>query len=382
MPWDCTTTIDCPSGYACVANACIAAPDASDCSSGCPSGYICKLAGGQTQCVPAGGLGGDAGTPAYEAGVASDASVGDTGGNLALDAGGSASATSDASGAADGSNSEVASPATDASSASDAAYAAQDGEVLDASLVDASDALAAVNRDEASSAPSDGAAVIAPDAPVQVVCNSNAQCGGAGAKCIDGQCTPEDRLCSDRTQCFVPGDSCVDGICEPHCSAQTPCPGGYACDFNRGVCALNASPCIGSGTAPCQGGSTCVEERCVPPCANADGEPACPDGQLCVHGGCIPDEAAKFACRNDGQSGFLATTCSANAICLHHDCYAACDADAGASACSDPSAVCRQVTVAAGTYLVCGSSDNLGSDCDPAAGRYCSGAVCIDGYCR
>jgi hypothetical protein len=125
-----------------------------------------------------------------------------------------------------------------------------------------------------------------------------------------------------------------------------------------------------------------VEGHCVPPCALGDTGPTCPVGQVCVNGGCIPDEAAQFGCKNDGKSGQLATSCGASAVCLHHDCYAECDPDAGAAACADPAAVCKQVTVAAGTYLVCATPTNLGSDCDPAAGRYCAGAVCIDGYCR
>jgi hypothetical protein len=199
---------------------------------------------------------------------------------------------------------------------------------------------------------------------------------------VNGQCTPPSGLCSDTTQCIAAGEACVDGICEPHCSASAPCPSGYGCDFTRGVCNVNPSPCTGTGKSSCQGGSTCVEGRCVAPCATGDGQAPCPSGQLCVNGGCIPNEAAQFVCKNDGQSGQLATTCSATEICLHHDCYAACDPEAGASACSDPSSACKLVTVTEGTYVVCATASNLGSDCDPAVGKYCSSGVCIDGYCR
>jgi hypothetical protein len=120
----------------------------------------------------------------------------------------------------------------------------------------------------------------------------------------------------------------------------------------------------------------------VAPCAPDAGASACPTGQLCINGGCIPDQAARFACRNDGQLGQLATSCSPADICLHHDCYAACDPDAGAAACSDPATLCKQVTVTAGTYLVCAASSSLGSDCDPSVGKSCASGVCIDGTCK
>jgi hypothetical protein len=123
-----------------------------------------------------------------------------------------------------------------------------------------------------------------------------------------------------------------------------------------------------------------VEGRCVAPCSSGDSGSSCPAGQLCVNGGCIPDEAAKFACKNDGQSGVLANQCSDTEICLHHDCYAACEPDGGG--CADPTAVCTEVTVTAGTYAVCTTSSNLGSDCDPAIGKACVSGVCIDGYCK
>ena len=198
------------------------------------------------------------------------------------------------------------------------------------------------------------------------------------------------QLCSDGSQCVAKGSVCVDGVCEATCNSTTPCPTGYQCDLNRGVCNVNPAPCVGSGTSTCVGGTTCVENHCVPPCAPvADGGEAgaaCPAGQACVNGGCLPDQKATFACANDGQSGQLATTCPLDAICLHHDCYTACSADAGMSACA-PSAqatgtVCKNVTIENGTYSVCGETATLGSDCDPSQGKSCSGSkVCVDGYC-
>jgi hypothetical protein len=311
--------------------------DAGDCSSGCASGYICKLSGGRTQCVPV--------ATSHDGGGSVDAATLDS-------APGDATSIVAADAHGDGPN------------ASDAAYG--------------SDAVGALDGSDGSRL-SDGAGVS--DSPASVPCNANSACSGT-ARCIDGTCTPQSQLCSDTTQCIASGEACVDGVCEPHCDTTAPCPAGYACDFTRSVCNVNPHPCTGSGTLNCQGGSTCVEGRCVAPCAAQSDASACPSGQVCVSGGCIPDEAAQFTCRNDGQSGQLATTCNTTEICLHHDCYAACDPDAGAAACSDPAATCKLVTVGEGTYLVCAAASNLGSDCDLAVGRFCASGVCIDGYCR
>ena len=357
VPWQCTSSADCPAGFACSGYSCVLAPDATDCSGGCPTGYICKLAGGATQCVPAGTTGSDAGRSADA--TADDGAGGDS--------------TPDVGSVADV-HVEGASP-LDGSAPADAADSAtvSDGKAGDASpSSDASDAASPGDAAEASTVADSGS---------PSVCNADGDCGGSGAKCIDGRCTPQNRLCSDATQCVVPTDSCVNGVCEPHCNAGAPCPAGYECDFVRGVCSLNPAPCEGSGPFTCQGGSTCVENRCVAPCAPGDAAGSCPSGLVCVNGGCIPDEAATFDCKNDGQGGVLATTCAPTDICLHHRCYAGCDPDAGSSACSDQAMACKQVTVGAGTYLVCGGATNLGSDCDPAVGKYCSSAVCVDGYC-
>jgi Cys-rich repeat protein len=372
IPWQCGSSSDCPSGYVCSANSCVAAPDAGDCSAGCASGYICKLAGGQTQCVPVSSLGSDDGSAASaDAGATSV----DASGAIQIEAGAEdAAATTDSSrpDASSSSSPEASVGTPDARSTEgplDAAGAV-DSAVLSDVLVGQDAPLAPIASD-------------ASDGSVAAACNANSDCGGDGAKCIDGLCTPQSELCSDTTQCVTAGESCVDGVCEPHCSVNAPCPGGYECDFSRGVCNLNAQPCSGSGASSCQGGSTCVEGRCVPPCAADDsGIGSCPGGQVCVNGGCIPDEAAQFSCLNDGQGGQLATACSPTSVCLHHDCYAGCSPDGDAGGCADPTSLCKPVTVTAGTYDVCATASNLGSDCDPAAGKYCSGGVCVDGFCR
>jgi hypothetical protein len=213
-------------------------------------------------------------------------------------------------------------------------------------------------------------------------CNADGDCHGGGEKCIDGTCTAQVNLCSDGTQCVASGSSCVDGVCEPTCSTTSPCPSGYGCDFTRGVCNLDPGGCSGSGTSSCLGGAVCVEGHCAPPCSAEGG--ACATGQVCVNGGCIPDQAASFACANDGDEGQLANACAVGYTCLHHDCYVACNADAGDSCVpvTGNPATCKNVTIETGTYGVCAAAGTLGSDCDPAQGKYCSGStVCINGSC-
>jgi hypothetical protein len=239
----------------------------------------------------------------------------------------------------------------------------------------AGDAAAAVDAASDAAGSLDGGIVVGE------LCNADAQCDAGGAKCVDGLCTSQGQLCSDGTQCLVAGDACVDGLCIPRCggSNSTPCPTGYACDFNRGVCSVNPGAC--TTDAQCQGGAACVETRCVAPCAPADAGAECATGQVCVNGGCIPDEQAQFTCKNDGSSGTTANTCPASSVCLHGDCYASCGGDGGG--CLGAGESCKSVRIPKGTYAVCATASNLGSECDPAVGDYCANAgVCIDGYCK
>jgi len=311
--WSCSQNSDCDDGYVCDQGTCTpgtsytpdAGEDTSDCSTtGCPTGYVCKLSNGEAECVSLGGS--DAGT-------------------------GSDSATTN-----------------EASTGSDAASGG-DG--------------------------SDGAVTVAG-------CNADSDCSGNGSLCVDGKCAAQVGLCSDGTQCNVAGSACVDGLCEARCSSTQPCPSGYGCDFTRGVCNLNPSPCSGSGASSCQGGATCVDGHCVPPCdATAEGGPNCAAGQVCINGGCIPDQGATFACANDGDQGQLSNTCPSSAICLHHDCYPACALDAASPGCSSGT-TCKDVTIETGIYAVCAASGTLGSDCDPAQGKACATGVCINGSCQ
>jgi len=319
----CSKPSDCASGLTCGQDG---ACHTGDCggSVGCPSGYVCRLAGGQAACVAT------TGAPA-DAGAAQDA----------------APPENEEGGLATGSDAAQPPPA---------------------------------GSDASSSPPADAAPVSTADASRGAPCNADSACAGAGARCVDGFCTARAGLCSDTTQCTVRGEACVDGLCEPHCNAASPCPTGYSCDLTRGVCNVNPGAC--TTTANCLGGTVCVEQHCVPPCSADDAGTACADGQVCVNGGCIPDQAATFGCTNDGENGQLANLCGPTSICLHHDCYTACGGETGA--CTDPSAAtCKSVTIETGTYEVCGLATNLGSECDPAQGKACTeGLVCVDGYCK
>jgi hypothetical protein len=152
------------------------------------------------------------------------------------------------------------------------------------------------------------------------------------------------------------------------------------------VCTGNPNPCGGDGGQACSTGTTCVDQHCVPDCkTGADGAASCATGLICVDNGCIPDQAPKFLCQTDGQQD----NCATGSICLHHNCYIACTlADGGADGggtCqhADQFNVCKAVQTSTGTYDVCGSSTNLGNQCDPTQGENCmSPAICIDGYCK
>lgn len=213
-------------------------------------------------------------------------------------------------------------------------------------------------------------------------CRSDAECTaskGAGAKCLSGECASVDNQCTDATQCRG-AQQCVEGSCTPSCSTTVACPTGYACDTAKGVCTLNPQSCTSS--ASCGNGKACVESRCVPSCTDAS---QCSGGLLCVDGGCVPDERPVFSCSQDGQVGTgAAGACAVGSICLRKSCYISCDPLA-ADACKSADAFnqCKKVTTSSGEHDVCGSTSNLGSECDLSASKPCSGSlICIDGYCR
>ncbi|HEY2511237.1 MAG TPA: hypothetical protein VGI39_10285 [Polyangiaceae bacterium] len=224
-----------------------------------------------------------------------------------------------------------------------------------------------------------------PDAG-SVACQTNADCASTpGALCLDGVCVAPPNQCFDGTQCPA-GDKCVAGACTPSCNPAVDagagsCPTGYACTSvgdggSDSVCTGNPTPCEGNPSG-CVNGTVCSQNHCVAPCGPGN---SCPAGEVCVQGGCVENQIPTFTCDKDG----VQDACASGSICLHHSCYIACDPDAGAGACksADQFNECKAVTTSNGTWNVCGSSTNLGSDCSPTQACTSSAAVCIDGYCH
>lgn len=210
-------------------------------------------------------------------------------------------------------------------------------------------------------------------------CTVAADCPVPGSKCLNNECITPAEQCVDSTQCNA-GARCADGVCTAKCAQDVDCPIGYACDEARGLCTENPTPC--SEQAPCPTGATCVGDRCVQECASDD---MCPRGLVCRLGGCVVDELPSFVCAVTGEQGDgTAGKCATGSICLRGSCYISCDAGVSNSCIqADEFNVCKPVTTGGETYSVCGSDDNLGTQCNAALGQLCAGAsdICVDGYC-
>lgn len=211
--------------------------------------------------------------------------------------------------------------------------------------------------------------------PAAPECRNDQSCSPSGTRCLSGTCVAPVDQCTDSTQCRG-SSACVDGACTPRCGGGAACPTGYSCDDARSVCTKNPRPC--STSAECGDGRVCSQERCVAPCSAGE---RCADGLVCVEGGCVVEQRPVFICGADGPS----TSCADGSICLHHSCYIGCDGDAGSEACkaSDVFNECKAIATPSGTFSVCGSTTNLGNECDPSLQKECaSGRVCIDGFCK
>ncbi|MFO0762523.1 MAG: hypothetical protein U0359_39150 [Byssovorax sp.] len=212
-------------------------------------------------------------------------------------------------------------------------------------------------------------------------CGSNADCSSAGAgyACVSGICTAPGDQCFDQTQCPA-GDKCAAGKCTPSCKNDADCPAdsGYLCDTGLGLCTKPALAC--TITNDCGGVPTlvCVDGACIPRSMG----PTCDAGDVWVQNGCLPDQKASFVCNADG----VQDVCAASSICLHHSCYISCDPAQNPNACTNLASFnqCKSVTTGSGPHNVCGSSQNLGTDCDPTdPAKACqAGKVCIDGFCK
>ncbi len=207
-------------------------------------------------------------------------------------------------------------------------------------------------------------------------CFADTECSslGSGAKCLNAQCTSAVDECADETQCGA-NEKCAQGVCTASCSASVACPTGYGCDTTNGICSQNPTACTVPGGA-CGSNGICVEGHCDAKCGTGN---TCATGLVCVNGGCMPNERASFICTTEG----VQDVCASGSICLRHNCYISCAGNVDACKTADEFNVCKSVTLTSGTYQVCGSSTNLGSDCDPTIGKNCpASGVCIDGYCH
>lgn len=213
----------------------------------------------------------------------------------------------------------------------------------------------------------------------QPECYDATDCPVAGSKCLNNECVKPGEQCVDSSQCNA-GARCVDGVCTAQCAKDTDCPIGYACDEAHGLCTENPQPC--SEQVPCPTGATCVGDRCVQECSTDD---QCPRGLVCRLGGCVVDPVPSFVCAVTGELGDgTEGKCASGSICLRGSCYIACDPNVTDSCrAADEFNVCKPVSTGGQTYSVCGSDDNLGTECDAANGNPCAGAteICVDGYC-
>jgi hypothetical protein len=213
-------------------------------------------------------------------------------------------------------------------------------------------------------------------APAQAgACAEDIQCA-VGSKCVDGACTAPAELCSDWTQCPT-GSVCANGKCVVSCATDVQCEPGFRCRTALKICDVAAKEC--AKASDCSDATlVCVGGACVPRC-RASG--ACGDGKgVCVWNGCVPTQGVVRQCDLDGQT----SGCDTGQICLHHRCYTSCETP-NETVCATVQGfnVCKPVTTSSGVHAVCGTAENLGSECDPTRGVACAATkVCIDGVCK
>jgi hypothetical protein len=158
--------------------------------------------------------------------------------------------------------------------------------------------------------------------------------------------------CADDAECF--SGICHERLCTRHCDAEAPCPEGYGCHPDLGICVAPpvGPPC--TTDLDCAGG-VCHDGLCTRPC----GEIPCPDNYTCddlVHL-CIPIPL--------GDTCSSALDCETG-LCVGGMCSRTCD---GESFCPAPfgcaNGLCR--LPALGGFCV------VDEDCD--------GGFCLHGSC-
>jgi hypothetical protein len=206
-------------------------------------------------------------------------------------------------------------------------------------------------------------------------CGTDQQCL-TSERCIAGSCTAMADLCTDQTQC-PSSRVCDQGKCTTACTSDPQCPAGYKCRIALGVCDVPAKAC--SVTSDCAAkDSVCVDGACVPRCG-ARG--ACGNGSgTCVDNGCVPDQKPAHQCDGAGTPA----GCAAGQVCLHGHCYVSCESPNQTACASQATApLCKTVKLGSTSYSICGTTQTLGSECDPSANLPCTGTkTCIDGFCR
>ena len=232
----CTKPSDCPSGESCGAdNKC----HAGDCSSsGCPSNFVCKLAGGAASCQA---VGGDGGSSACK----SDSDCPTPAGSKCL---------------------------------SGTCYAPADQ------------------------------------------CADTTQCA-AGSQCVQGACTP---ACSANKPCPT-GYSCDDakGVCTGNSSA---CTNSSQCGPSKACVQQHCVDTCGAGST-CQAGLVCVDGGCTPDqqpvftCAADGAQDKCATGSLCLRHSCYitcDADAGADACKSADKFNVcksVTTSSGAHSVC-------------------------------------------------------------------
>lgn len=224
-------------------------------------------------------------------------------------------------------------------------------------------------------------------------CVADADCQGTktgpGSLCLGGVCKAAKDLCTDSTQCKA-GKSCLNGRCITQCAAASDagpavsCENGYVCNATNSLCTETAGSCGAAGDAGPSCSGKCVNDVCADKCG-IDG--SCKAGLVCVAGGCVRDDRPIFFCDKTGTADGSQDVCAVGSICLHHNCYLTCTGAADATTCAkaDKFNVCKEVLTSSGVHFVCGSSSNLGTECDPTTTppKACAaGKVCLDGFCK
>jgi hypothetical protein len=158
--------------------------------------------------------------------------------------------------------------------------------------------------------------------------------------------------CEDNADCF--SGICHEGECSRQCDDEAPCPDGYACHPDSGICTTPpvGPPC--TTDADCQGG-VCYEGMCTRPCS---GE-SCPKNYLC------DDEVSLCLPIPLGDPCTSALDCDTG-LCISGLCSRTCDAQ---SICPPP------FGCDAGLCQLPG----LGSSC--VVDEDCGGGLCMNGTC-